>query len=105
MAAMYGRMMQSRIPGMANRLLPAIESKVEQYVDRIGSQGGSQIVTLVHQLNPQTESLIFSQLQMMPPEKVGLFFQNWMRLDGIIKQEMARRNGGKRKTRRRKSRK
>ena len=105
MAAMYGRMMQSRVPGMINRLLPAIESKAEQYINRIGSQGEPQLISLVHQIDPRVETLLVPQLQMMPPEKAAIFFQNWQLLDGIVRQEIARRTGGKRKTRRRKNRK
>jgi len=97
--------MQSRLPGMIDRLMPVIESKVEQYVDRAGSNGESELISLVYDIHPQVETLLAPQLQMMPPEKATIFFQNWRRLEGIIKQEMTRRSGGKRKTRRRKNRK
>lgn len=106
MAAVVGKLMQAQIPMVLEKVTPQIEAKLQSSWKQLGSEAVmSQIPTLIESAAPQIESVLRSQLRTMSPEKAALFLQNWKRLDAVVQQELGRGYGGRRKTRRRKSRK
>jgi hypothetical protein len=106
MAAVVGKLLQSQAPMILERMAPRIEAQIGKTVGQIGTQSSSSNVpTMIEQSEPQVESEIRTHMRLMTPEKRAVFLQNWKMLDTAVKQESGTATGGRRKTRRRKSRK
>jgi hypothetical protein len=107
MAGLMSKVMQVQLPMVLEKATPQIEARLKNSWKQFGSQAVmSQIPVLIEQSEPQIEAVLRTQLQKMTPDKAALFLQNWRKLDAVVQQELGQRSyGGKRKTRRRKSRK
>jgi hypothetical protein len=106
MAAAVGKILQAQAPMILERMAPRIEASIDRSLNQFGSQTAlSNFPTMIEQSEPQVESSIRSHMRLLTPEKRAIFLQNWKMLDTAVKQESGTPMGGKRKTRRRKSRK
>lgn len=105
MAAAFGKVIQAQLPMILERVTPQIEARVKQSLQNVGSQSVvSQIPMLIETAGPQLEGMLREKLRTMNPQQASMFLESWKRLDMTVRQELGRGYGGKRKTRRRKSR-
>ena len=122
MAGIFAKAMQTQLPMILEKATPIVEAKlrrswqeavpkiqasVRNSIQESGKEAFvSQITTLIEYSEPQIETALRNQMRKMSPQQASMFLQNWRKLDAVVQQELGQRSyGGKRKTRRRKSRK